>query len=385
MAIIQLQVFVYRGGEQIALKFEQSLFLEKEVRKLKGVKWSQTHRCWYLPLSEVHYKVLREKLKGVASFEIGALQNYLRQRKALSAMPSGKVSGGAAIQLVEHPLCAHNLSAFTAFQSMLVLKGYSPNTIRSYCGAFYKLLRLLGKVAVMSLTKAHIQSYLLWLLQKRGYSETHVHTVINSIKFYFEAVEKRDKEFYDLPRPRKPLLLPDILATVEVESLLRSISNLKHKVILMTAYSAGLRVSELVMLRVNDVDSKRMMIHIRKGKGKKDRMVTLSRVLLDTLRQYVKQYRPKDFLFEGEKGGAYGTRSAQLILAAAKKRVGVVKKGSIHSLRHSYATHLLEAGTDLRYIQELLGHSSIKTTLRYTHVSMKSISNIESPLDKLNL
>ena len=282
-------------------------------------------------------------------------------------------------------MCGDNLSALTSFQNLLVLKGYSANTIRSYCGAFYKLLRMLGKVPVNSLTKAHIQSYLLWLLQKKGYSETHVHTVINAIKFYFEGVAKRQKEFYDLPRPKKPLLLPDILATVEVENMLKSISNLKHKLLLMTAYSAGLRVSELVVLRLNDIDSKRMMIHIRRGKGKKDRMVTLSLVLLEALRQYVKLYRPKDYLFEGEKGGAYGTRSAQLVLAAAKQKVGIVKKGSIHSLRHSYATHLLEAGTDLRYIQELLGHSSIKTTLRYTHVSMKSIANIQSPLDKLKL
>jgi site-specific recombinase XerD len=153
----------------------------------------------------------------------------------------------------------------------------------------------------------------------------------------------------------------------------------------MAAYSAGLRVSELVKLKLHDIDSKRMLIHIREAKGMKDRLVPLSEVLLYTLREYVKVYRPKEYLFEGDNGGMYAARSAQKVLHQAKKRARITKKGSVHCLRHSYATHLLEGGTDIRFIQQLLGHGSIKTTLRYTQVSQRSLAAIKSPLDRLQL
>jgi site-specific recombinase XerD len=221
------------------------------------------------------------------------------------------------------------------------------------------------------------------LINEKGYSEAAIHTMVNSVKFYFEKVEERGSEFYDLPRPRKAQKLPDILAEEEVAELIKKTENLKHKTLLMASYSAGLRVSELVNLKITDIDSKRMMLHIREGKGKKDRMVPLSKILLETLREYFQKYRPKEFLFEGEAGRPYSTRSAQLILAAAKKEARINKKGSIHLLRHSYATHLLEGGTDIRYIQSFLGHSSLKTTMIYTHVSKLKIESIQSPLDKL--
>lgn len=228
-----------------------------------------------------------------------------------------------------------------------------------------------------------MESYLLWLLQKKGYSEQHVHTAINALKFYFEQVEGRIKEFYDLPRPRKPQKLPSVLAEEEVVALIQTTQNLKHKALLMTSYSAGLRVSELVGLKIADVDSKRMTLHVREGKGKKDRMVPLSKLLLETLRQYFSRYKPKIYLFEKETGNPFDARYAQAILKAAKQKAGIGKKGSIHMLRHSYATHLLEGGTDIRYIQAFLGHGSLKTTMRYTHVSRLKIESIQSPLDKL--
>lgn len=154
----------------------------------------------------------------------------------------------------------------------------------------------------------------------------------------------------------------------------------------MTAYSAGLRVSELVRLKIAHIDTKRMMIFIEEGKGKNDRMVPFSQRLLETLREYFRKERPKVYLFEGDNAGEpISTRTTQRILANSKLKAKVYKKGSIHSLRHSYATHLLEGGTDLRYIKELLGHQSLKTTLIYTHVSIKNIGNVQSPLDKLKL
>jgi integrase/recombinase XerD len=153
----------------------------------------------------------------------------------------------------------------------------------------------------------------------------------------------------------------------------------------MTSYSAGLRVSELVNLRIHDIESKRMMLHVKGGKSKKDRMVPRAERLLITFREYYRKYKPKEFVFEGEDGAPYSTRSAQIVMAAAKKKAGIHKKGSIHMLRHSYATHLLEAGTDIRYIQVFLGHGSLKTTMIYTHVSMFKVENIQSPLNKLDV
>jgi integrase/recombinase XerD len=380
---VLLKPFYHRGSELIGIHFNSYALLQ-HIRKVPGVHWTRTHKVWYLPLEKDSYDLLKAALIGKAYIDTSELKHYLEQRKIqLLANNSSKLSKERSLILLQHPLTKENLDAFTAFQNMIRLKGYSPNTLKTYSNEFHLLLRLLGKISINELTKDHIQSYLLWLIKKKAYSEAHTHTAINAIKFYFEHVAKREKEFYDLPRPKKPQLLPDILAEQEVVNLFRHVQNLKHKALLMTAYAAGLRVSELVNLKIIDIDSKRMMIHVRLGKGKKDRMVPLSRILLNVLREYFRQFRPKIFLFEGENGKAYSPRSAQKVISEAKIKAGIEKKGSIHSLRHSYATHLLEAGTDIRYIQELLGHQSLATTLLYTHVSMKNIAGIQSPLDKL--
>lgn len=382
---IQLRPLYHRGKECISMPFSDNT-LHQIVKKIKGIRWSQSNRCWYMPLCKESYVIIKSYLEGVAILDNTHLKTYLQQRKSF-LVPSGKeeeqLSKQRATLLLQHPLSAENHKAFQAFQQLIQLKGYSASTLKSYSNEFHFLLRLLASVSVASLSKAHIQSYLLWLVNNKGYSEVHVHMAVNAIKFYFEHVEGRAREFYDLPRPKRPSRLPEILAEEEVVTLIRTTKNLKHKALLMTSYSAGLRVSELVQLKVRDIDPKRMTIHIREGKGKKDRMVPLSKILLDTLRQYYKQYKPKEYLFEGENGGAYCTRSAQKVLHAAKHRSGIWKKGSIHSLRHSYATHLLEGGTDIRYIQNFLGHNNLKTTMRYTHVSKVKVENIGSPLDKL--
>jgi site-specific recombinase XerD len=355
------------------------------LKRPKGIKWNTSLSCWYLPLSKESYLAIKEKTIGTGTLETSALKKYLQQRKAVQPV-SGSICKQRANIIIQHPFNQANLEAFTRFQAMLQLKGYSPSTLKTYCCEFHRLLRLLGTVAVNDLTKQHIMSYLLWLMTKRKYSESHVHTAVNALKFYFEQVEKRPREFYDLPRPKKPVRLPSILAEEEIVSLIQNTENIKHRALLMTAYSTGLRVSELVGLKIAHVDSKRMMILIEQGKGKKDRMVPLSQRLLETLRLYIKVYRPKLYLFEGDNAGeAISTRTAQRILATTKLRAKVYKKGSIHSLRHSYATHLLEGGTDVRYIKELLGHQSLKTTLIYTHVSIKNIGNVQSHLYKIKL
>lgn len=386
-AIIKLEPLYHRGKENIAVRFTHHREIENIVRQIKGARWSRTHRCWHLPFTKASYTALEQKTRSGFSIDAGLLKKYLAQRKSVQPLvKAASLSKQRALMLLHHPLNAENLKAFEDYQALLQLKGYSPNTFRVYCNEFHCLLRLLGSIAVRDVTRQHVQSYLLWLLKHKNYSEVRVHTAVNAIKFFFEQVEKRGTAFYDLPRPKKAIQLPTVLSEPEVVRLFNQTRNLKHKVLLMAAYSAGLRVSELVGLKVGDIDSGRMMIHIRQGKGKKDRMVPLSARLLEALRTYYKAYKPKEYLFEGEKQGMpYSARSAQQVIKQAKQKAGIKKGGSIHSLRHSYATHLLEGGTDIRYIQAFMGHNDPKTTMRYTHVSKTAIGNIGSPLDKLSL
>jgi site-specific recombinase XerD len=206
------------------------------------------------------------------------------------------------------------------------------------------------------------------------------------LKYYFEQVLKQDKFFYEIPRPKKPLQLPNVMGQNDISKLFTVLNNVKHKAILFTAYSAGLRVSEVVQLKIADIDSDRMVIKVVDAKGKKDRYVGLSQVVLEVLRNYLKlcHPRPKVYLFEGDiPGTPYASRSAQKVFQRAKQEAGIQKQLSFHSLRHSYATHLLEKGIDIRFIKDMLGHFSIKTTERYTHVSKVKAVSIVSPLDDL--
>jgi site-specific recombinase XerD len=383
MILIQLIPFYYSRQECIGLHGPDADSFHSAIKKISGIKWNRIERCWYIPCTRAAYDALKKQIDQVFTIDTSALRDYLEQRKIKVPEPQHSIKAITAMQLIKFPLCKENLLAFEAMRNKLIVKGYSENTIRNYLYEFNVLLRLLKERSVNDLSKDHIQSYLLWLLKEQGCSETKVHTTVNALKFYFEQVMGRGKEFYDLPRPKKPFKLPSILAEEEVLKLIQGVKNLKHKTILMTAYAGGLRVSEIIHLKVKDIDSKRMMIHLHGAKGKKDRMVPLSMILLETLRVYYLAYKPKEFVFESNIGEMYSDRSVQTILQDAKKKAGIDKKGGIHMLRHSYATHLMEEGTDIRVIQTLLGHNSIRTTMLYTHVSNLAIGKIKSPLDKL--
>jgi integrase/recombinase XerD len=236
------------------------------------------------------------------------------------------------------------------------------------------------------LTADDLRRYFVYCFEKLKLRENTLHSRINAIKFYFEQALKREKIFWEIPRPKKPFLLPKLLSEEEIGRLFRALSNKKHKAILFTAYSAGLRVSEVVNLKIGDIDSGRMQILIQQAKGKKDRYVNLSPVLLDILREYIRMHKPKPglYLFESDYTQTpYPTRTVQQIFSAAKLKAGIRKEVGIHCLRHSFATHVLEKGTDIRYIKEILGHFNIKTTERYLHVAKQKLVNVASPLDDL--
>ena len=283
-------------------------------------------------------------------------------------------------------LSEENQKALSQFVQHLKLKAYSASTIRTYRNELVQLLQLLKDRPVSELTPDDLKRYMVYAMEKQGIGENTAHSRLNALKFYFEQVLGKDKFFWEIPRPKKPLLLPWLLNETELTRLFNALSNKKHKAMLFTAYSSGLRVSEIVNLKISDIDSGRMQILVRSAKGKKDRYVNLSPLLLDILRQYIQEYkpRPKVYLFESEQTlKAYPTRTVQQIFSNAKRNAGIRKEVGIHSLRHSFATHLLDKGTDIRYIKDLLGHFNIRTTERYLHVSKKQLVNIISPFDDL--
>jgi len=219
---------------------------------------------------------------------------------------------------------------------------------------------------------------------QRGYSFSYQNQVVNAIKLFFAQIEKYTIDLEALHRPRKIQKLPKVLSTSDVKALLAAHGNIKHKVMLAVCYACGLRSSEVLHLQPRDIDTHRGIIHIRKGKGMKDRIVPLSQQLLEELRAYYKAFRPKKWLFEGQhRGHPYSATSLRKVLKSACKKANIDKPVTTHWLRHSFAMYLLESGTDLRYIQVLLGHKSSRTTEVYTHVSTKNIQNIQSPYDAL--
>lgn len=362
-----------------------------------GARWSNTHKCWYVPLNKKNYELLANVLTGKAKLQTGLLKAYL-QNKAGSSYPVKNKSEIKKFDTMAWPgvmpgnskngISKENSEALTKFNQQLILKGYSQSTIRTYTNEFVQFLNAIHNVPANTFTTARIKNYLQYCYEKLKLKENTLHSRMNALKFYYEQVLKKEKFFWEIPRPKKPVQLPKVLGENEIGRMFNALSNIKHKAILFTAYSAGLRVSEVVNLTMKDVDSERMQLFIEKSKGKKDRYVGLSVLLLDVLRAYIKNSkpRPKKYVFENplKPGEPYSVRSAQKIFQAAKQKAFISKNVGIHSLRHSFATHLLEKGIDIRYIKELLGHFSIKTTERYLHVKRETLISIPNVLDELN-
>lgn len=265
------------------------------------------------------------------------------------------------------------------------LRKLSPNTIKTYITQVSKYARYYNKSPKL-LGENEIRGYLHYCIKKKHYSESHINIIYSSLKFLYTITLQKEWNIKQIPRTKKNNKLPIILSRQEIQSLLGTITNLKHRAILMTIYGGGLRVNEAANLKVSDIDSKNMQILIRQGKGKKDRYTLLSKQNLKILREYYKKYRPSIWLFPGEKLDAPITEnSIQRMFYKAKERAGIKKNVSIHTLRHCFATHLLEQRTDLCYIQQLMGHSSIGTTMVYLHLRRLDVLNVVSPLDKLEV
>jgi site-specific recombinase XerD len=278
-----------------------------------------------------------------------------------------------------------NLYIIERFKNWMQQKRYSKNTIETYSSLlkiffrFYKNtdIREIGEKEVIRFNKSYIL--------KNKFSSSTQNQFTSAIKLFYSKYQNKFLDLENLERPKKAIHLPVVLDTEEIKCILQSFKNIKHKALISLIYSAGLRIGEALRLEIKDIDSNRMMLYIRQSKGQKDRYIPLSPVLLNLLRDYFKAFRPKKYLFEGPNQKQYTASSARAILKASVKRCNIKKPVTLHTLRHSYATHLLESGTDIRLIQELLGHNSPKTTMIYTHVSTNSLQKIVNPLDKLNI
>ncbi len=258
---------------------------------------------------------------------------------------------------------------------------YAQRTVDTYVSLFEEFINYYNTKKTEEITEPEIVAYMRYLVQERGISASYQNQAINAIKYYYEKVLGGARKIYLVDRPQKEYKLPAVLSLEEVQLLISSITNLKHKVMVMLCYSAGLRLSEVINLRIMDIDHDRMQIAVRNSKTNKDRYTLLSEALLPSLQAYSDAYSPAHYLFEGVAGGKYSDRSLQNIVRNAARAIKSPKKITVHTLRHSFATHLMENGVDLRYIQVLLGHSNSKTTEIYTHMTSKAMSGIKSPLD----
>jgi site-specific recombinase XerD len=410
MQTVILKPLLHRNQECIGIYLFNNPVLNKTLQKQAGASWSKTHTCWYIPLQKENYDALVKALEDKAEIDHTALSKYLKAKKAGNLTEMGSllpvkkalpVAGFAQKEPVTDNagrqsilvykgsrISSVNAHVIPNMQAHLKLKAYSVSTMRTYLGEMKQLLGLLKDIPADELETVHLKRYLLFCHEKLHLTENSLHSRTNALKYYYEQVLGKEKFFWEIPRPKKQLQLPNFFNQEEITAILNSVDNVKHKTMLMLAYSSGLRVSEVVRIKTKDIDSNRMCILIKQAKGKKDRIVKLSPVLLIMLREYWMRYKPAPdgVLFQGQYAGEpYSTRSLQLVLAAAKQKAGVLKPGSIHALRHSFATHLLDKGTDVTMIMKLLGHNDIKTTLRYLHVTNRDMLQIISPLDDLKL
>ena len=334
----------------LAIPYDQSLI--SKAKKLKG-RWHPELKLWLFPFT-ANFK---EELCKV--FDIGHSDSTAAVRiKCKSSTPK-------------------------EYHEQLERRRYSPNTVQTYLSLFEQFLNYFPDTPPEKLGNEEVMIFQTYLVKEKKVSTSSQNQYINAIKFYFEKVLGREKGYYHIERPIKEFKLPKVLTEKEVAAILNSVHNLKHKAMLLLVYSSGLRAGELINLRINDIDGEQMRLFVRGGKGKKDRVTILSQKALEVLRKYFKEYRPKEYLFEGQNSGKYSSTSLRKVFERALVNSKIKKKVTLHSLRHSFATHLLEQGVDIRYIQVLLGHNSSKTTEVYTHITHKGWNKIISPLDIL--
>lgn len=358
---ITLAACLYEGREQIRITFPYSYRAKECVKAFPGVRWSPDNHFWYLkdpaslPSLVAHLKT--------AGFGIRSLITSKGQRSE-KTLPK------------THPLAIR-------FRQFLEARRYSRSTVATYTTFIQQFLEFLKVAPPEAARQSDAEAFLEYLVLKRRIAISTHRQAISALKQFAVFLPDCRIDPEGLVRPHKSRKLPTVLSTAEIIRLLQVTRNLKHRTLLALLYGCGLRVGELLTLELSQLDIGRRQLFIRDGKGRKDRQVVLADRLIPLLQNYLATYRPERYFAEGRPGQPYSPTSIRSILKQNARRAGIIKPISPHTLRHTYATHLLEKGVDIRYIQELLGHAKPETTMIYTHVSRRDLLNIKSPLDLL--
>jgi integrase/recombinase XerD len=378
---------IHDGENRIALKFIYDTGLIKIVKGLPGARWSKSMKCWHINDTPDVISLLLKSFLGKAYVDYSAMNPRLAERiKLKREKEERKRSGNANDKEGEElaPLSEKGQADIAKYKRWLEANRYPESTVLNYTSMMVRFLRFLSPKEATECTADDLIRIVDEYILPRGLSYSFQNQMISSVKKFYSSMYKSVMDPGKITRPRSRHRLPEVLSKEEVRKILGAPTNEKHRVMLSLIYACGLRRSELLQLKPEDIERDRKLLRIRQSKGFKDRIIPVSDRTIEMVDTYLKHYKPKRYLFEGQKeGGMYSSSSLEKVLKIACEKTGLRKDVSLHWLRHSYATHLLESGTDLRYIQELLGHKSSRTTEIYLHVTEKSIEKIRSPFDDL--
>lgn len=361
-----------KNQKMIGIKFLPDKLIQNLIKGLPNPKWSQQYNMAYIENTKENFSLIFNTFKGVAWINYN---RFLTNKPINTNNEDIDVSWFRKRKTVpEFRLCPES------YLLKLELKRYANNTVKTYVTFFELFINYHIDKELQEIDEADVRTFLQHLIQKK-YSNSYVNQAINAIKFYYEVVLGMPNRFYEIERPRKESKLPTVISKQEILSIIENTTNIKHRCIVQLLYGSGLRRSELLNLKLDDIDSNRMLVRVKGSKGNKDRLTLLSKKALTDLRLYFIEYKPLIYLFEGRNGKKYSAESVLSIVKMAAERAKIKVRVTPHVLRHSFATHLLESGTDLRQIQVLLGHGSTKTTEIYTHVATNTFETIKNPLD----
>ncbi len=369
---ITLKHLLIDSQKKIGLQFHPDKVIQALIKELPDPKWSTKYAMAYISNTKENLDLIFNTFKGVAWVN----SSFFFKNRIINSdnLPVDTQWFRNRAPSSSYRYCPES------YLQKLELKRYSNSTVKTYVLAFEAFINYYPNIDLIKLDENDIRLYLQYLIQQ-GKSNSSINQAINAIKFYYEVVLGMPNRFYSIERPRKKETLPKVISKEEVLMMIRLTTNSKHRCIIGLLYSSGLRRGELQNLILEDIDSKRMVVKVTNGKGGKSRVSLLSKTILKDLRLYYREYKPTHYLFEGQKRSKYSGASIVKVVMQAAHRAGIKKTVTPHVLRHSFATHLLESGTDLRYIQRLLGHNSTKTTEIYTHVATTVFNTIKNPLD----
>jgi len=363
-----------RGKPMGMISFKNNHALYKRLKSLAYIRYSTEYKRFLMPLNAKHLRMILNDLTPIFKIHLDT-KVIIADISLLKSFWEQSYLEGSYISCPD------------AYLESMKLKNYSLNTMRTYHAFLLRYLNHFNTTLeiIDSYGEAEVNTYHRLMTQCGKFAYTSINQSLNAVKYYYREILNKPLATEKIESPKKSNPLPKVLSVDEISKALNQIPNIKHRSMVLLAYSSGIRIGELLDLKPADLDFERRMLHIRGAKGHKDRYTILSNAVVKMLKQYIAEYKPKEYLYEGQFGGKYSNSSIQKVWKRALKAARITGPYTFHSLRHSFATHLLENGTDLRYIQQLLGHASTRTTEIYTHISNKYISNVKSPGDAIGI